>query len=95
MRMIFLPELCRLLNVNNKHFQLKESELNIFNFTESQKAKLIKDEEEGKYRFMIYDQHFVDFYSELNNTSLFLRHLLWLLTSIGVYFIYYFCIYLI
>lgn len=94
MRMIFLPELCRLLNVNNKHFQLKESDLVIFNFSESQKAKLIKDEQVGKYRFMIYDQHFVDFYSELSNTSLFLRHLLWLLSSIGVYFLYYFCIYL-
>lgn len=95
MRMIFLPELCRLLNVNNKHFQLKESEIAIFNFSESQKSNLIKDEQEGKYRFMIYDQHFVDFYSELNNTSLFLRHLLWLLASISVYFLYYFCIYLI
>lgn len=95
MRMIFSPELCRLLNVNNKHFQLKESELVIFNFSVSQKSKLFRDELGGNYRFMIYDQHFVDFYSELSNTSLFLRHLLWLLASIGVYIFYYFCIYLI
>ena len=94
-KMIFLPELCRLLNVNNKHFQLKESELVIFNFSDSQKNILFTDEQDGKYRFMIYDQNFVDFYSELRNTSLFLKHLLWLLASIGVFYIYYFCIYVI
>jgi len=94
MRMIFLPELCRLLNVNNKHFQLKESELIIFNFSDSQKEKIVKDDQE-KYKFMIYDQNFVDFYSELCNTSLFLRHLLWVLASIGAYFFYYFCFYMI
>lgn len=95
MRMIFLPELCRLLNVINKHFHLKETELSIFNFNEFQKEKLPKDELDGKYKFMIYDQNFVDYYSELRNTSLFLRHLFWLLISLAIYTVYYFFIYLI
>jgi len=73
---------------------LKNSELEIFNFSVSQKAKLMIEEQEGKYRFMIYDQSFVDFYAELRKTSLFLRHLLWLLASIGIYFLSYFFIYL-
>jgi len=95
MKMIFLPELCRLLNVINKHFQISESELRVFNFNESQKNKITKYEDDGKFRFMIYDQTFVDYYSELQATGLLLKHILWFLTSLGFYITYYLFIYVI
>lgn len=92
MKMIFLPELCRLLNVINKHFQINEEEIKIFNFSEIQKNNIKEHNIDNKYRFMIYDQNFVDYYSELGNLKLLLKHVLWVLASIAIYFSYFFFI---
>lgn len=93
MKMIFLPEMCRLLNVINKHFELNEEEIQIFNFSENQMRLLKINDFDKKYRFMIYDQNFVDYYSEINTTTLLLKHILWIFCSVGFYFLTYFIIY--
>ena len=91
-RMILMPEMCRLLNVTNKHFELDNEELEIFNFSESQKKMIKQNVVENRYCFMIYDQNFVDYYSEIKTKTLFLKHITWVLLSLGLYIIFYFFI---
>ncbi len=90
--MIYLPELCRLLNVINKHFQISEEEIKVFNFNDTQKNIIKKNIYENKYRFMIYDQNFVDYYSELGTLKLLLKHVVWFIASITIFLLYYFFI---
>lgn len=92
--MIYHPDLCRLLNVNNEHVEYLIVELNQLNLTESQKTMVLqKPNSEGKVKFMIYDQEFIEYYSEIKHAKpLLIKHIIWLITSIGLYLIYYFYI---
>jgi hypothetical protein len=60
--MIFLPELCRLMNVNNKNFDLNEEDLKVFNFTEKQKKILL----ENSFIFFSSSLNFSDFSADCN-----------------------------
>jgi hypothetical protein len=92
-RMIFHPDLCRLLNVNNHHVEYAYEKLPNLNLTEAQ-LEIIRSNppnEMGLAKFMIYDQELIEFYSEIGKHHIFhIKHTIWLLTSIGLFILYIF-----
>jgi hypothetical protein len=89
-RMIYHPDLCRMLNVNNTHLEYSIEMLENLNLTDAQ-ISIIKSNPiiDGKATFMIYDQGFVDFYSSVSNYTISLcKHIFWVISSIGFYFLY-------
>jgi hypothetical protein len=92
-RMIYHPDFCRLLNVNNHHIHYPVEKLNALNLTEAQ-INIIRSnqvDEDGLVTFMIYDQVLIDYYSEIGKHHIFhLKHSVWLVTSIGFFILYLF-----
>jgi hypothetical protein len=91
-KMIFHPDLCRIMNVNNLQIEYNADNLDNLNLTDAQisvvKTNPITD---NKVKFMIYDQGFIDFYSEVGQYNIYLvKHVLWLFSSIVFYLIFIF-----
>jgi hypothetical protein len=92
-RMIFHPDLCRMLNVNNHHIEYAIDKLSSLNLTEKQLdiVRSNKPNEQGLVRFMIYDQELIDYYSEIGKHHIFhIKHSVWLITSICLLVLYIF-----
>jgi hypothetical protein len=91
-RMIYHPDLCRMLNVNNTHLEYNIDQIDNLNMTEAQVNIIISNQiVDGRAKFMIYDQGFIDFYSEIGQYNIYLlKHIVWLVSSIGFYLLFIF-----
>ena len=91
-KMVFLPELCRLINVTNKSFDLNEEDVKVFHFSQSQKENLLENSFNNRYRFTIYNQKFMDYFYDVRSIQYLLKHIIQLVSSVGFYFIFYYII---
>jgi hypothetical protein len=92
-RMIYHPDLCRLLNVNNHHIEWPVDKLNNLNLTEKQISSIMSNfsNRNGLVKFMTYDQEFIEYYSEIGKNPIFhIQHIVWLITSVGLFILYIF-----
>jgi hypothetical protein len=89
-QMIYHSDVCRMLKVNNQKVEFNTEDLSQLNLTQNQ-ISMIKSRPiyNGKVKFMIYDQNFVDLYSEIEKTSAF-KHIFWFISSMGFYILYFY-----
>lgn len=89
-RMIYSPDICRILNLNNVHLEFPLEELEKLNLTATQKKQIESNVDyTGKAKFMVYDQDFIEYYSQINKrTGTLMKHVIWVIASFGFFILY-------